>query len=53
MHAVMVGGVSGQVVREAACPVIVFPRSAGQPEDDSVFAMTAALHGSEPALLRR
>jgi nucleotide-binding universal stress UspA family protein len=45
MHAVMVGGVSGQVVREAACPVIVFPRSDGHAEDDSLFAKTAALHG--------
>ena len=45
MHAVMVGGVSGRLVREAACPVIVFPRSAGQSEDDSLFAKTAALHG--------
>lgn len=45
MHAVMVGGVSGQVVREAACPVIVFPRSAGQGDDESLFAKTAALNG--------
>ena len=45
MHAVMVGGVSGRLVREAACPVIVFPRSAGDGDDDSLFAKTAALHG--------
>ena len=45
MHAVMVGGVSGQLVREAACPVIVFPRSAGDAERDSLFAKTAAVHG--------
>ena len=45
MHAVMVGGVSGQLVREAACPVIVFPRSAGDAEDASLFAKTAAVHG--------
>jgi len=38
MHAVMVGGVAGRLVREAACPVIVFPRSAGHTEDDSLFA---------------
>ena len=45
MHAVLVGGVSGQLVREAACPVIVFPRSAGDAEDASLFAKTAAVHG--------
>jgi nucleotide-binding universal stress UspA family protein len=45
MHAVMVGGVSGQLVREAACPVIVFPRSADHAEDEWLFAKTAALHG--------
>jgi nucleotide-binding universal stress UspA family protein len=45
VHAVMVGGVSGQLVREAACPVLVFPRSAGHAEDDSLFAKTAELHG--------
>ena len=45
MHSVMVGGVSGRLVREAACPVIVFPRSDGYPEDRSLFAKTAALHG--------
>jgi nucleotide-binding universal stress UspA family protein len=45
LHAVMVGGVSGPLVREAACPVIVFPRSAGQSEDGSLFAKAAALHG--------
>jgi nucleotide-binding universal stress UspA family protein len=45
MHAVMVGGVSGQLVRSAACPVIVFPRSAPHGEGDSLFADAAALHG--------
>ena len=29
LRAVMVGGVSGRLVREAACLVVVFPRSAG------------------------
>jgi nucleotide-binding universal stress UspA family protein len=43
LHAVMVGGVSGQLLREAACPVIVFPRSVGQSEDAPLFAKTAAL----------
>ena len=45
MHAVLVGGVAGRMVTEAACPVIVFPRSAGHTEDDSLFAKTAVLHG--------
>ncbi len=39
----MVGGVSGRLVREAACPVIVFPRSAGGTEDESLFATAAAV----------
>ncbi len=30
LRAVMVGGVSGRLVREAFCPVVVFPRSAGE-----------------------
>ena len=45
MHSVMVGGVAGRVVREAACPVIVFPRSAGHTAEDSVFAKAVSLHG--------
>jgi len=48
MHAVVVGGVAGRVVREAACPVIVFPRSAGHTEEDSLFAEAASLHGKRP-----
>jgi nucleotide-binding universal stress UspA family protein len=43
MHAVIVGGVSGRLVREAACPVIVFPRTAGHVADDSVLATAAAV----------
>ena len=43
LRAVIVGAVSGRVVREAACPVIVFPRSAAETEEDSLFA-TAAAH---------
>lgn len=46
LHAVMVGGVTGRLVREAACPMIVFPRSAGHTEEDSLFAGTASLHAS-------
>ena len=38
LHAVVVGGVAGRVVREAACPVIVLPRKAGHVADDSLFA---------------
>ncbi len=45
LHAVMVGAVSGQLVREASCPVIVFPRSDGNGKDDSLFAKVTALQG--------
>jgi nucleotide-binding universal stress UspA family protein len=45
LRAVMVGGVSGQLVREAACPVIVFPRGARHAGEDSLLARVAALHG--------
>ena len=44
MHAVMVGGVAGRLVREAACPVIVFPRTDVHTEEDSLFATVASLH---------
>jgi nucleotide-binding universal stress UspA family protein len=43
LHSVVVGGVAGRVVREAACPVIVLPRSAGHVEEDSLFAEAASL----------
>jgi len=43
LHSVVVGGVAGRVVREAACPVIVFPRSATKTEADSVFAGVASM----------
>ena len=42
LHSVVVGGVAGRVVREAACPVIVLPRKAGHVEADSLFAETAS-----------
>jgi nucleotide-binding universal stress UspA family protein len=46
MHSVLVGGVAGRVVREAACPVIVLPRQAGHVEEDSLFAQAAPpVHG--------
>jgi nucleotide-binding universal stress UspA family protein len=45
MHAVMVGGVAGRLVREAACPVIVLPRGAGHTEEDSLFAKGFAKRG--------
>ena len=44
LHAVVVGGVAGRLVREAACPVIVMPRKAGHVEEDSLFAEAASLH---------
>ena len=44
MHSVLAGGVSGRVVREAACPVIVLPRNARHVEEDSLFAEAASLH---------
>ena len=43
LHSVMVGGVAGRLVREAACPVIVLPRSAGHVEEQSLFAEATAL----------
>jgi nucleotide-binding universal stress UspA family protein len=45
LHSVLVGGVSGRVAREAACPVIVLPRKAGHVEEDSLFAAAARVHG--------
>jgi nucleotide-binding universal stress UspA family protein len=45
LHSVVVGGVAGRVVREAACPVIVLPRQAGHVADDSLFAEAVSLHG--------
>jgi nucleotide-binding universal stress UspA family protein len=44
LHSVLVGGVAGRVVREAACPVIVLPRQAGHIEEDSLFAEATSLH---------
>jgi hypothetical protein len=43
MHSVLVGGVAGRIVREAACPVIVLPRAAGHVEEDSLFARAASV----------
>ena len=45
LHSVLVGGVAGRVVREAACPVIVLPRKARHVEEDSLFAEAASMHG--------
>ena len=46
LHSVLVGGVAGRVVREAACPVIVLPRKAGHVDEDSLFAQAApSVHG--------
>jgi nucleotide-binding universal stress UspA family protein len=46
MHAVVVGGVAGRLVREAACPVIVLPRRAGHVDEDSLFAGAVAVSGA-------
>ena len=43
LHAVVVGGVAGRLVREAACPVIVLPRKAGHVAGDSLFADVASM----------
>jgi nucleotide-binding universal stress UspA family protein len=43
-HAVMVGGVTGRLVREAACPVIVCPRGAGHTGEQSLFATIGSPH---------
>jgi len=46
LHSVLVGGVAGRVVREAACPVLVLPRRAGHVKEGSLFAETAPpVHG--------
>jgi nucleotide-binding universal stress UspA family protein len=46
MRSVLVGGVAGRVVRDAACPVIVLPRTAAHVEADSLFAQAAPpVHG--------
>lgn len=41
LHAVLAGGVSGQVIREAQCPVIVVPRGVEAPLG-ALFGKTAA-----------
>ena len=45
LHAVMVGGVAGRLVREAACPVIVVPRGARHTDEGSLFAKELAARG--------
>ena len=46
LHSVLVGGVAGRVVRDAACPVLVLPRKAGHVEEGSLFAEAAPpVHG--------
>jgi nucleotide-binding universal stress UspA family protein len=45
LHSVLIGGVAGRVVREAACPVIVLPRKARHVGEDSLFAEAARVHG--------
>jgi nucleotide-binding universal stress UspA family protein len=41
LHAVLLGGVSGRVIREGACPVIVVPRGAKVPLEALLAAGTA------------
>ena len=41
LHSVLLGGVSGRVIRDAACPVIVVPRGAEVPLG-ALFATTEA-----------
>ena len=41
LRAVVLGGVAGRLVREAACPVIVLPRTAEHVAEDSLFASAA------------
>jgi len=46
LHSVLVGGVAGRVVRDAACPVLVLPRKAGHVDEGSLFADAAqSVHG--------
>jgi len=46
LHSVLVGGVAGRVVRDAACPVLVLPRKARHVAEGSLFAETAPpVHG--------
>ena len=42
LHSVVIGGVAGRVVREAACPVIVLPRKARHVGEDSLFTDAAS-----------
>ena len=43
LRAVVLGGVAGRLVREAACPVIVLPRTAEHVAGDSLFATAASI----------
>jgi nucleotide-binding universal stress UspA family protein len=45
LHSVLIGGVAGRVVREAACPVIALPRKARHVGEDSLFAEAARVTG--------
>jgi nucleotide-binding universal stress UspA family protein len=47
-RAVLLGSVSGRLVRDAACPVIVVPRGNGAPLEE-LFAATGAEAGSADA----
>jgi len=43
LRAVIIGGVAGRLVREAACPVIVLPRTAEHVAEDSLFTTAASV----------
>ena len=43
LRAVLLGSVSGRLVREAACPVIVVPRGVEAPLEE-LFAATSGTH---------
>ena len=45
MHAVLLGGVSGRLIRDAACPLVITPRGAGHPLEGLLASDTAAASG--------
>jgi len=45
MHAVLLGGVSGRLIRDAACPLLITPRGAGHPLEGLLAPDTAAAPG--------
>lgn len=45
MHAVLLGGVSGRLIRKAACPLVITARGAGHPLEGLLASDTAAASG--------